>query len=552
MLGRLPLLLLSIVCALAWAQQRDASASVPQQKCVLEGTAIDAVTGEALRKVTLRLADPGGAGPEYSGETDPAGRFNFEGFQPGDYELTGERAGYLTIAFGAERPESRGTVLHFKAGDKLSEVTFKLTRSSSLSGKVLDETGEPVSQAYVVAIRKRWRSGHREFVAAGQANTNDAGEYRIGELAPDRYYLFVGAQQGRFKQDPGKPEEEVLPELYPDSPTLENATPLNVERAQDLTGLDFHLHPGNVFHVRGRVMASGYSLSSVRVRRKGSDWGFWGFGMNRTHRDGSFDMSGIASGNYLVQAVDRTRGHILGAVPIEVKGSDVNGVVIPLAALIHVTGAVRMGEGSGSAAGISVNIENLKGNGAAAFSHVESGGEFRIEDVPPGNCVVTVLLPNPNDYVASIQYGGQEVLGQPVDFAAGGGSLDISIRKGAGQIEGSVDRGDREETAPSETKPASASTVALISDPPRWDDKGVLFARADQMGHFSFNGVPPGKYRLLANEDIDEGLWLNRNFLSQILNSGVELELPENGKLQIRVPLLAADDIERAMASVEQ
>ncbi len=255
------------VSVLVSAQQPEATTSIPpQQTCVLEGTAVDALTGEALRKVTVRLAS--GAN-EYVGATDTAGQFHFEGFRTGDYELTGERAGYLKVAFGARSPEAHGTVLHFGAGDKLSDLTLKLTASSSVSGKIVDETGEPVPRAYVAAIRPTWRKGHREFSPAGQTNTNDAGEYRIGELAPGPYYLYAGVSaeplHTRWRKSRNRRH---FPSCIPTRLHFENAAQLNIQQSQNLTGVDFHLHTGNVFHVRGRVIGSESSSSFCEDQEK--------------------------------------------------------------------------------------------------------------------------------------------------------------------------------------------------------------------------------------------------------------------------------------------
>lgn len=554
--GKLPILLFCAAWAVVVAQQPDTAQTGSQQICVLDGSATDSITGEPLRKVTVRLMSSSG-GPEYVGTTDAEGRFHFEGFQAGDYGLEGERAGYLKISFGARRPQGRGAVLHFKSGDKLSNLELKLTSSSSLSGKVLDENGEPVFGTTVMAVNQVWVHGRREYRDAAQADSNDTGEYRIHDLAPGRYYLYARGQERRFVEDPGKPEEEMLPAFYPDSQTSASATAVDLEPAQNLTGLNFRLHIGEVFHVRGRVNAGALSepLSrlSVMVNKTGLDSRVWGTDPSDIKGDGVFDIPGVPSDAYRAQVLERYRGAIVGTAPVEVKGANVDGIVISLNADLEVTGAIRIGADAGSAAGIRINAESVEGNtaGNTFYGTDDGNGGFRIQ-MPPGKYVLSANIPDKKEYVASIQYGGQEVLGAPVDFSSGAGTLEVLIKTGAGTIDGNVDSGDQQEQAASEAKPASAASIVLISEQPRLDDKGVLFAQADQNGHFSFKGVPPGKYYAFAGGDVDTGLWQNREFLAQIQAQGLEVDLPENGALQIRVPVLADDEVERALASLGQ
>lgn len=454
-------------------------------------------------------------GSEYIGTAGADGRFRFEGFPPGYYELSGRASGYSKIAYGARKPEVRGAILHFDPGEKLSKVELRLARSSSVSGKVLDENGDPVSAVSITVIGQIWFSGHREYRIFKQGSTDDRGVYHMSGLPTGRYYLQAVVQDRSFVTDPGKPEQELLRALYPDSPNIENASAIDLEPAQNLTDVDFHLHTGSVFHVRGRANSDGSESFTVSLKQSGSDWVLPGLDTSLA-KDGTFDIARVAPGNYVAEAVSMRGGRVIGAVPVEVKDSDVNGIVIPLAATIQVTGMIHMDSGSGDPAQASVLAQSLEERGAAFISSASATGDFQIQNLKPGLYVLDTRSRNLNDYVASIQYNGEEMLGAPIDFSASGGKLEIFIKKGAGEIGGTIESGDSQTPADSETKPQRAMAAVLISDRPRLDYYGVLFAQADQNGHFSVKGVPPGKYHVLGSDDVDEGLWRNREFLSQI------------------------------------
>lgn len=97
-------LLLAPVQIAAW-QVADGS----QTRCVLEGTAVDFATGEPLSKTKIRLVPSTGTAPGQMTITDASGYFHLQGIPEGEYELTGERIGYLKSEFGARQPGGSGT-----------------------------------------------------------------------------------------------------------------------------------------------------------------------------------------------------------------------------------------------------------------------------------------------------------------------------------------------------------------------------------------------------------------------------------------------------------
>src|ERR1700731_2838532 len=96
-------IVLSVFFALSACAQ---NAALPQDKCTIAGTVIDAVTEQALKGAEVRLrAIPTGSAPgsqpaaqsipqPTSAKTDGSGRFVFEGLSAGRYFLLASHDGY--------------------------------------------------------------------------------------------------------------------------------------------------------------------------------------------------------------------------------------------------------------------------------------------------------------------------------------------------------------------------------------------------------------------------------------------------------------------------
>src|SRR5205085_1817725 len=72
------------------------------------------------------------------------------------------------------------------------KVDIALPRGSAVSGRILDEFGEPVADASVSAMRREYASGKRRLVQSGRNSlTNDLGQFRLFGLPPGEYYISV-------------------------------------------------------------------------------------------------------------------------------------------------------------------------------------------------------------------------------------------------------------------------------------------------------------------------------------------------------------------------
>ena len=61
-------------------------------------------------------------------------------------------------------------------------------------------------------------------------------------------------------------------------------------------------------------------------------------------------------------------------------------------------------------------------------------------------------------------------------------------------------------------------------------------------------GVPPGHYRAYALEEMNYNEVQNPEVLKQLEQKGTDVEVKENDKKQIQLPLISADDFQQLLA----
>src|SRR4051812_41872736 len=126
-----------------------ASACLWAQSAAIDGTAVDASTGQPLAGVHVRVFTIGSAGTPtaYGAMTDNAGHFSIAGLRPGTYLCMGEKAGYLSVR--TPSGPSPAPTITVKAGENLAALKVEMTPRATIGGRVVDEFGDPVQNASV-------------------------------------------------------------------------------------------------------------------------------------------------------------------------------------------------------------------------------------------------------------------------------------------------------------------------------------------------------------------------------------------------------------------
>ncbi len=547
--------LLALLLAVQAAGQTPAPAEPAPTDTLIAGSVVDAVTGQPLKKAWVTLLPVGG--PRLRAEaitvsTDADGRFAFQGVRPGQYLLEAGRTGYVRQRYGEQPEKALPERLTVTADTHLTGVVFRLVPAGVISGRVLDEDGEPMPWVLVQAVRVAYSSagGRREEIA-GQATTNDLGEYRIFGLPPGRYLVRTSYRPGVETVGPRMLVQRSQPQssrmaypaalFYPGAASPAQATAVKVHGGQETPGIDFTMLPARAYRITGDVSLGATAGPegarqpvSVSLQQEGADFSdpfshFQTFVLPGE----SFEISGVLPGSYVLWALQlRSGGPWVARLPVAVGDGDLTGLRLVLQPGQPVAGRVVSEEGSvGLLAGLHVTLEPDDGRPfGRSTATVGPDGSFVLPNVGPGRFRV-VLTGLPEDaYLKAARLGMRDVLLKPVEFDSGSGSetltLVVSLR--GARVSGLV-RDDR-------GQPVAGATVVLVPEEGlRAEAQLYRVAQSDTAGAFMLRGIRPGRYTALAWQEVENGAWLDPDFLRPYLDRGISIELSEGEQKAIEL-----------------
>jgi hypothetical protein len=470
------------------------------------------LTGSPVRKAVVLLG-PNQGKESYRAVTDVNGHFAIAGIVPGKYVAWVQRQGFLPVVYGAHGPNRPGKFLILSAGEARKTVNFSLEPPGVITGHIYDEDGEPLSVA-VQLWRESWRTGRRTLDQAGGAASNDEGEYRLYGLPSGNY--FVGNAQSPVRPSlPGnlsQSREVYAQTYYPGSEELTGAAPIKLAAGSEARNIDLHVRKTTSVTVSGVVNGPPGQNVMISFARHGEITRGASSGTNA----GTFSLRGITPGSYTLTAVSHGNEQSYYAqMNVDVGTLDVEGVQVNLQRALDVAGVLRFDSDSPpdpSDFQVSLQIA-IPGSASARPMRPAKDGTFTWSNTVPGTWGVTVSRLPASFYMSSPS--------QVEITPSMKGPIEVVISGRGARLGGKV-------LTPAD-QPVEAATVLLVKDGK--DPQAVKYGITDPDGKFAMQAIPPGKYRLLAIEDIETMSWQNPDVLAPFEGKGVAVELPPAASL---------------------
>ncbi|MEP7039539.1 MAG: carboxypeptidase-like regulatory domain-containing protein, partial [Acidobacteriota bacterium] len=396
----------------------------------ISGTVSDE-TGSPIEDAQVSIYAVGSQklGESFKETTDRGGKFNFENLKPRRYKISVRYAGYVLPEEFETSPENQKTYLVNQP------VNLIVRKGGAITGKVVDNSGQPIIRVRVRAVRIRDEFGQKiaaqEFARYSQQNfTVDRGIYRIFGLTAGSYLIFVGG--GDTFSEQNLTTKENSPVYHP-SDSVDTAEEIRVGYGQEANSVDINFRQIQGFRVSGTITGAKSNASnngSVGVSLVNAANGVEIVQTNVFERDGkyAFKIEQIPDGEYEIRALQFDERGIFSKnslQKIKIKGADISGLTLNLKTLNSIKGNISVEKNPNLAAvkecakvaetaltsmivkfdsgakekSVLDSLESIQQN---IFAAPDENGDFEINRLESGRYFLNVNFPGENLFVKQI------------------------------------------------------------------------------------------------------------------------------------------------------
>lgn len=485
----------------------------------VRGHVFAADSGEPLRKAQVRMMS-GELRENRLATTDVEGRYEFKEVRAGRYNISANKGSYVGLSYGQQRPTDAPKPIAILDNQTVERMDFTLPRGGVITGRILDEFGEPMSDVIVGAQQYQTVQGQRRLVPAGrQGPTNDIGEFRVFGVPPGQYYLVATWRS----TNPMSTQEKTAyaPMYYPGTENAAQARRVTLAAGQELSDIVMSLEPLRATRVSGTFVTSdGRPMGGFVMVMSTGGFGFSGSSGGPIRPDGTFIVNGLAPGEYTLRAQagggmpsDDTE---IGIAKITATGDDITDLRIVAARPSTLSGRIVSDPAIASALPAALQLvlsPTEPGTMPMGIAPTKMGGDGTFEmKSGPGRMRINVMGAA-GWTIRSVRLNGTDITDAGIEFKASEdiSGVEVELTNKLTVISGLVTNARGELVK-------NYSAIAFTQDRDKW--KGVNryqgAGRPDQDGRFKISGLPPGDYYIIALDKMEQGQSTDPDFLETI------------------------------------
>jgi len=346
----IPLLWISVTAQvqLSPVQRPPFPPSEQTGKASVEGSVVDAVTREPVKKATVMLNGK----VSLNAVTDASGHFAFRQLPAGQYEMEVRSERYPPMLGPLPLFPGHLLAISLAAEERKQDIGLSLTPGASVRGRIVDEDGNPMPRCNVNAVLFRDTGMGRALQQFGFSQSDDKGEYRMSNIPRGKYYIQARCNQTvplphaflRRTSTLDVPMLIYAPLFYPGTADLAGAARVEASPGANIAGIDFQMVPARGVTVRGRVGSAPDRNIQITLAPKdpvGRELRTQGARVNAA--TGEFQIPNVLPGSYELVAIASAEGRsYFGKVSVEVGATPLEPIDLVLAAAPSISGSISI------------------------------------------------------------------------------------------------------------------------------------------------------------------------------------------------------------------
>ncbi|HLJ48180.1 MAG TPA: carboxypeptidase regulatory-like domain-containing protein [Bryobacteraceae bacterium] len=546
--------LLPTILATPLAIAQSPQPAEPVTNASISGIVNDASTGRPLANylVATRVRpqkDKNIKARDVESTTDDQGRYHLNDLPPGDYHIQ---------ARSQKSFRSSLSKVVKVAGHDIEHIDFHFILNGSISGKIVDENGEPVPGLSVELIGREYFLGALRYHFEGFGSTNDRGEYTITEVPPGRASFLLA--ESRPRRLLAHSEVPLNPKLrrripmrtwYPNSPSRDGAQAITLRGGEHRESLDMQIRKSPSYCIDGTLEgAAGPAALTFLIEALQPSSGVYANGgtfigplNGTTGRDGKFRLCDFFPGTFRFGFYgESANGQTVAPTNYGVEDFTIVDRDLHNLKFTSIPGTKLEGEVAwdGPPPDRQTDTQFMlylqpmfrtPFGGETLDARTEVPGKFSFEALFADAYNAQPRRIPTGTYVKDITYGGRSALYEPLQVgSAVGGGIHVIVGVDGGTISAQVTDKD--------SNPLADQHVLIV---PYDATSEPIFAATmttgitDQQGQFKSQTLRPGKYLIAATSDALDTTPETIARLMQSRNHFQELDLPPKGAPQVTI-----------------